>query len=414
MKESYPRYVLGLLLASYMLNSLDRAVLAILLDPIGREFSLSDTQLGVLTGIAFAAVYSMLGVPVAALADRTSHRNVLAASILLWSVATITCGLAGGFAGLLLARIGTGAGQAGAAPSSHSIISDYFPLHRRATAIAVFSIGAPMGLVLAGVWGGYGESVLGWRMTIALAGLPGLLLAPLVWLTIREKPRSSVPTDAGAATQSFAASAKHLLQRKSLRHLFLACAVHSAVIHATSAFQVVFMNRSYGWDTSSAGRMVALLGVASAVGAFVGGVVADRLSQRMRDVRWLLWVCAIGTAAAVPFQVVAFLASDKLLAFTALPIACMFGMVFLGPSFAVGQSLALPGSRAVMSSLMLFGMTLLGLGLGPLLVGSISDVLMPAAQQHSVRYAFLFTPLLNIWAAVHFFLAARTLREDMA
>lgn len=413
MKAAYPRYVLALLLVSYTMNSMDRAMLAILLGPISSEFSLSDTQLGLLTGIAFAAVYSLLGIPAAALADRTSHRNVLAGSILVWSVATVTCGVAGGFAGLLLARIGTGAGQAGATPSSHAILAEHFPLQRRATAIAVFSIGAPLGLVLAGMWGGYGEGALGWRMTIALAGIPGLLLAPLVWKTIREMPRS-VAAASAPVLQPLVTSASHVMRSRSLRHLFLACALHSAVVHGTSAFQVLFLSRSYGWDTSHAGRMVAVLGIAAAIGVFAGGVVADRLSQRSGDARWFLWVPAIGTAAAVPFQMVCYLSSDTTLLLGMLPAASLFGMVFFGPCFAVGQSLALPGARAIMSSLMLFGMTMLGLGLGPLLFGAVSDALSPVAQQQSLRYALLLAPLLNVWATVHFVLASRTLREDIA
>ncbi len=253
------------------------------------------------------------------------------------------------------------------------------------------------------MWGGYGESVLGWRMTITLAGLPGLLLAPLVWLTIREAPRIPAAAASAAFMQPFIASARHLWQRRSLRHLFLACTVHSAVVHGTSAFQVMFLSRSYGWDTSRAGRMVAFLGVAAAVGAFLGGVVADRLSERTRDARWdSVGVGAWALLRQFLSQAVCYLASDTMVVLALLPAASMFGMVFFGPSFAVGQSLALPGSRAVMSSLLLFGMTMLGLGLGPLIFGSISDVLSPVAHQHSLRYALLLAPVLNIWATVHF------------
>lgn len=414
MSASYPRYVLAVLVASYVMNSLDRSIIAVLLEPIGREFGASDTQLGLLTGLAFAAVYSTLGIPVAALADRTSHRKVLAASIFVWSVATIFCGMAGSFLWLLVARVLNAAGEAGATPASHSIISDHFTLKNRATAISVFSLGAPLGLVFAGLWGGYGEGLIGWRATILVAGLPGLLLAPLVWLTINDAPKANTATAEVPITEHFGTRVAHLFSRRSFRHLFMAAAVHSVVVHGTTTFHALFMSRSYGWGTSSAGWMISLLGVTSAVGAILGGAAADRLSQRSGDVRWLLWVSALATLVAVPFQTVAYMTSSASLVVTVLPLATTFGMIFFGPTFAVGQMLSKPGSRAITSSVLLLGTSLVGLGLGPLLVGWISDLLSPIAQQDSLRYALLCVPLLNVWSAVHFFFAARALREDMA
>jgi predicted MFS family arabinose efflux permease len=417
MRTTNSRYLLALLLAGYVLNSLDRAIIPVLLEPIAREFDVSDTQLGLLTGLAFAAFYSTLGIPVAALADRTSPRNVLAASILVWSIATMFCGLAGSFAFLLLARVGTGIGEAGGTPSSHSLISDYFPPQRRATAFAVFALGAPLGAAFAGMWGGYGNEMLGWRLTIMVAGLPGLLLAPLVWLTIHEAPRipaSAVPASNAGASPAFITSAKHLWQRESFRHLFLACALHSVAVYSTSTFNATFLIRSYSWDTTQAGRMIAFLGLISAVGTFLGGAIADRLCQRSSDSRWLLWVPALATLTAIPFHAASYLATDTTLVLAMLPVASMLSMMFFGPAFALAQSLAAPGARAVAASVLLFGMALVGLGLGPLLVGMTSDWLQPIAHQHSLRYALLLAPLVNIWSAFHFFLAARTMRDDIA
>jgi MFS family permease len=414
MRATNPYYVLALLLAGYVMNSLDRGIIAVLLDPIGREFSLSDTQLGLLAGLAFAAFFSTLGIPVAALADRTSRRRVLAVSIFMWSVATMCCGLAGSFMWLLLARVGTAVGESGSTPASHSLITDYFPPHRLATAMAVFSLGAPLGTAFAGLWGGYGNDLWGWRTTIMLAGLPGLLLAPLVWFTIREKPKVHAAAPAAAAGRPFIASATHLLQRKSFRHLFLACALHSMAIHSSTTFNATFLIRSFGWDTSHAGQTMALLGILSGVGVILGGVTADRLSQRTGDQRWLMWVPALATLIAVPFHTIAYLVTDATTVLVVLPVASMLGMMFFGPAFALGQSLAAPGSRAVVSSILLFGMTLIGLGLGPLLVGTVSDWLAPTVHQQSLQYALLLSPAVNIWAVVHFALAARTLRQDIA
>jgi MFS family permease len=413
MRANYPRYVLAVLLACYTMNSLDRAIISVLLDPIGREFQVSDTQLGLLTGLAFAAVYSILGIFVAAYADRTSHRGVLAASVLVWSIATMFCGLAGSFVWLLLARACVAAGESGATPSSHSLISDHFLPQRRATAIAVFSLGAPLGAALAGLWGGYGNEIVGWRMTIMLAGLPGLILAPLVWWKIREKPRVRMPAPEGTVG-AFITAAAHLLRRRSFLHLFLACSIHGMSNYGTTTFNATFLIRSYAWNTSRAGQVIAFLGLVAAAGAFLGGVLADRLSQRANDSRWLLWVPALSTLGAVPLHAASYLTTDATLVLIVLPVASLLSTMFFGPAFAVGQSLTIAGARATAASILLFGMTMVGLGLGPLLIAAISDGLAPVAHHHSLRYALLLAPLVNLWAAIHFFLAARTLRRDVA
>jgi MFS family permease len=409
-----PRYVLAVLSAGFVLNSLDRNIIAVLLEPIGREFDASDTQLGLLTGLAFAAFYSTLGIPIAALADRTSRRNVLASSILLWSIATVLCGLAASFALLMLARVGTAVGEAGGTPPSHSLISDYFSSERRATALAVYSLGAPVGAALAGMWGGYGNEWLGWRMTIVLAGLPGLLLAPLVFLTIAETPRAANAAAVRAASPSLITTAKYLWARRSFRHLCVACAVHNIAIHSASTFNATFLIRSHGWETSRAGTLIAILGIAAALGTFLGGALADRMSNRTGDARWLLWVPAIATVVAIPFQASAYLTTSMPLVMTSLPTAALLSMIFFGPAFAVGQALAAPGMRAVATSVLLFSMAMVGLGLGPLLVGILSDRLMPQVGEHSLRYALLLAPVVNAWSVVHFALAAKRLRADVA
>lgn len=409
----YPRYVLALLLAGYVMNSLDRAIISVLLEPIGREFNVSDTQLGFLSGLAFAAVFSTLGILIAALADRTNRRNVLAVSILVWSVATICCGMAGSFALLLLARIGTAAGEAGGTPASHSIISDYFPPQRRATAMATFALGAPLGTAFAGLWGAYGNDEFGWRTTIMLAGLPGLVLAPLIWLTIQEQPRTVPAVSRAYSGRTLIASLRCLTAKRSFVHLFIACAVHSVAVYSTSTFNATYLIRSYGWEMNRAGSMMALLGVLGAVGTFLGGAAADRLSQRKNDPRWLLWVPAFATFTTVPFLAASYLSPDPGLVLFTLPMAAVLALVFFGPSFALAQSLAEPGTSALAASTLLFGMAMIGLGVGPMLVGAISDWLLPSAGEQSLRYALLLGPMVNIWSTVHFLLAVRTLSRDL-
>ena len=279
--------------------------------------------------------------------------------------------------------------------------------------MAAFSLGAPLGAALAGLWGGYGNELWGWRTTIMVAGLPGLLLSPLVWWTIRNPPRARARAPSVGATGDFIATARHLLQRRSFLHLFLGCAIHGMANYGTTTFNATFLIRSYGWDTGKVGQTLAFLGIIAAAGAFLGGVIADRLSLRTNDPRWLLWVPALATLGAVPFHAGSYLATDATVVLALLPVASLLSTMFFGPAFSVGQALSVPGGRAMVASVLLFGITMIGLGLGPLLIATISDGLAPIAHQHSLRYALLLAPVVNIWAAIHFFLAARTMRDDI-
>lgn len=408
----YSHYVLALLLVAYTLNAFDRSILSLLLEPIRREFGTSDTLLGLLSGLAFGVFYSTLAIPVAALADRWHRRNVLVLSITLWSVMTALCGLAGSFAALLLARIGVAAGQSGNNPASHSLIASYFPANRRATALGVLALGAPGGAMLAGWFGGWGSEALGWRTTIILAGIPGLLLAPLLFFTVAEpaQPRTSAH-DSGAPP--LRATLAALWSRPAFRHLCIASALHSLSMYASASFNPSYLSRSHGWDGVQIGHLVAMAGVAGLAGAFLGGIITDRLGARRGDVRWQLWVPGIATLIVVPVQFTGYLGSGPVMV-AALLGSSALSLVFFGPSYAMAQALAAPRTRAVAASLLLFSKAIIGMGLGPLLVGTISDLLAPTAGVHSLRFGLLVAPVFNAWSAWHFFHAARRLREDSA
>ena len=410
----YRNYVLGVLTLAYLLNSLDRSIMGVLLEPIGREFGASDSQLGLLSGLAFAACYSTLAIPVAAWADRTSRRNVLACAILLWSVMTALCGLAGSFAFLLLARMGTGAGEAGGNPPSHSLIADYFTPERRATAFAIFALGAPAGAMLAGLLGGHGNELLGWRTTMILAGLPGLLLAPLIFMTVAEPGQKLTAAARAAQALPLKAVALHLWQRRSFRHLCIACSLHSVALYSAASFNTAYLMRSHGWGTADAGKLVALVGAAGLLGTFLGGFLSDRLATRSRDARWHLWVPGVATLVLIPFQFVVYLSPGDLWVILVFPLCGLLGLMFFCPSFAMVQALAAPRMRAVAASVLLFAKAMVGMGLGPLLVGVTSDLLAPMTGQHSLRYALLLAPVFNLWSAVHFYWASRSLRHDLA
>lgn len=413
----YRNYVLGVLLAGYTLNSFDRSILGILLEPIKTEFGLADLQLGLLGGLAFAAFYSTFGIPIALWADRSSRPKVLALCVTVWTAMTVLCGLATSFLMLALARIGTAIGEAGGNPASQSLISSYFTPERRATALGIFALGAPAGAMLAGVLGGLGSDTLGWRTTFVLAGLPGLVLAPLILLTVSE-PRTAaqVPSSTAQTREShmpFSRVCAFLWERAAFRHLCMACALHSVALYGAATFNAPFLSRSHEWSATDSGKLIALIGGCGIVGTFLGGFLADRLSMRFGEPRWSLWVPALASLVLPFVQLVCYLSDDAAWVIGAFCVSGMLGTMFFGPSFATTQALVSERMRAVAASVLIFVKTMIGLGLGPLLIGAISDVLVPSAGRHSLRYALLTAAVCNLWSAVHFFLAARTLHVNV-
>ena len=415
----YRHYVLGLLFLSYAINVMDRSsVLAVSLQSIKAEFGATDTQLGLLTGIAFAVFFSTFGVPIAALADRSSRRNVLAISIAVWSGMTALCGMAVNFGMLFATRVGTAIGEAGGTPPSHSLISDYFPTTKRGRAFAIFALGVPFGTALGSFVAGQAVQAYGWRTTFVLVGLPGLLVSALVALTIKEPPRGlsdhgGALRQPGTAPGLFEAMAV-LWRRPSFRHLCLASALHAVVWYASSAFNAAFLIRSHEMTAATAANWLTMFAVFGGLGTLLGGYLADRLSVRTNDKRWYLWVPGIATLAIVPFQLTAYLSGGLTPALEAFAAMTFLSAAFFGPTITMTQALATLRMRSVASSLMLFVQTMIGYGLGPLFAGYISDRLAPAYGTQSLRYALALIGALNVWAALHYLLGTRTLQADLA
>jgi MFS family permease len=406
------------LFLTYVLNVIDRSpVLGVSLQYIKEEFGVSDTQLGLLTGIAFAVFYSTMGIPIAAWADRGNRRNVLALAVAVWSGMTALCGAAVNFAMLFAARVGTAVGEAGGSPPSHSLISDYFPKSERAKAFAIFALGVPFGTALGNYVAGQSIQAFGWRTTFMLVGLPGLAVALLVRLTVKEPPRGMSDNVSGADRRAEApgifTALSVLWKVASFRHLALAAALHSVVWYASGAFNAAFLIRSHGFDAAEVGNWLALFSAVGGIGTYVGGVAADRLSVSRNDWRWYLWVPGIATLVMVPFQFGAYLSDDLTIAFPSFAVMMFLAAVFFGPSFAMTQALAPLKMRSVATSLLLFVQTLIGYGLGPLMAGRISDWLNPTYGADSLRWALVVVGLVNIWAAVHYMLSARTVRADL-
>jgi MFS family permease len=414
----YAGYVLAVLALAYGVNVMDRSVLAVLLESIKHTFHTSDTQQGLLGGLAFALFYATLGIPIAALADRTSRRNVLGTCVLLWSVMTALCGMAASFPQLIAARVGTAVGEAGGTPPSHALISDYFPLSSRATALSLYALGVPLGSMLGSLLGGWGNELYGWRTAFMLVGTPGVLVSVLVFLTVREPTRGQadvgVSDAARMATPTLSVSLRYLWRQASFRHMCLAAGLHSLVWYSGSTLNAAFLHRTHGMTSGEAGSWLALFSGIGAAGTFLGGYLCDRISVRTDDRRWYMWLPGYATLAMVPFQFSSYLAGSLAPMVLSFVVMLTLGSMFFGPSFAMSQGLAPLRMRARATSLVLFIQTLVGLGLGPLVVGMISDHLKPSiGEARGLQYGLVAVGVVNGWAAFHYFRAARTVREDL-
>jgi MFS family permease len=417
-KTWYRSYVLGLLTLCYVANVIDRSqILAASLQAIKAEFGASDAQLGMLSGLPFALFYSFLGIPIAAWADRSNRRNVLAVAVGMWSGMTALCGAAVNLAMLFAARIGTAIGEAGGSPPSHSLISDYFPRSQRATAFSTFALAVPVGTALGAAIGGWGNQNYGWRATFLMVGLPGILVALIVRATVIEPPRGYADNFGRPAaltrTPGMLEVLRFLWQRPSFRHLTLAAGLHSVVWYAGGAFNNAFFQRSHQLSVSQASYWISIFAIVGAAGTFIGGFAADRLSARLNDRRWYMWVPGIATLISVPFQFLAYLTPGLTGALMSFAGMQFLAAVFFGPSFTMTQALATLRMRSVATALLLLVQTLIGQGFGPSFTGFVSDWLTPSMGRQSLRYALVLVGLVNIWAALHYLIGARTLRADL-
>ena len=413
--RAYRRYALGVLTAVYVSNYVDRQILSILLEPIKHAFSLSDTQLGFLSGISFAIFYATLGIPIAMWADRGNRRSIITLATLVFSVMTAVCGFATSFVQLALARIGVGIGEAGASPPSHSIVADLYRPHERATAMATFALGVNIGILIGFLAGGWINEFFGWRAAFLVVSVPGILLALLVRTTVREPPRGQSEGrdhEARAAAPTLAEAVRTFLRVRSLRHIAAGAALNSFVGYGAVAWLPAFLIRSFGMSTGDVGTLLALIiGIVGGAGTFLGGYFADRLARR--DVRWNVWLVAACVGGATPFAFGVFLAADAFSALVWFLVPAAVGALYLGPCLALVQGLVPLRMRTLASAVLLFVINMIGLGLGPQAVGVLSDLLAPRFGEESLRYALLLAGLVNVWAALHFLLAGRTLARDL-
>lgn len=414
LSDGYRRYVLAVLVLVYVVNFIDRQVFSILIEPIKADIHLSDTQLGFLGGVAFAFFYTFAGIPIARWADRGNRITIVTLALVIWSGMTALTGLARGFATLMMARIGVGIGEAGCSPPIHSLISDYFPPERRATALSIYALGIPIGAAIGTLAGGWIGQYYGWRVAFLVVGLPGLAIALLVKLTLREVPRghSEGLNAAAQQTESVGGVIRFMWRLKSFRHLALAGSLHAFVGYGVGLFLPSFFMRIHGFGLAETATYLFLIGLTGMIGTFLGGFLGDRLG--VRDKRWYAWVPGIATIAAVPFAAAFYLWEDPIVALLLAIPGAILGPMYLGPTFGMTQTLVKPHMRAMASAILLFILNLIGLGLGPLFAGFLSDQLRPGFGVESIRYALLIVAVGgNVWAALHYYLASRTLREDL-
>jgi len=405
--RSSARLVLAMLLVAYILNFLDRQMLGILAQPIKADLHLSDTQFGAIGGLAFALLYSLLGIPLALLADRTSRSAVIAGSLALWSGFTALCGAASGFWQLFLFRLGVGVGEAGGVAPSYALIADYFPPERRARALAIFSLGVPLGLSGGTLVGALIASRLDWRAAFLTMGVAGLVLAPLVKLVVRDPPLAQSQSRQAPLASVFPLLAK----KRSFWMLALASSMSSLCGYGLALWTPSVLIRSFGLDLIGTALFFASLTfIGGCAGVFAGGWLADRLGTG--DRRWYAWLPAIAWLITAPTFAAGLLAPSLWVAWPLLLIPNALNILWLAPVSTAVQHLAPRRMRATAAASFLLINNLIGLGVGPLLIGRISDALKTTYGVDALRVAAVACTVFYLLAAALAALAARHLRAE--
>jgi len=375
---------------------------------------LSDAQLGLLTGFAFAMFYVTAGIPIARLADRSNRRNIVAVSVGLWSFMTAISGFVQNYLQLLLARVGVGVGEAGGSPPSHSIVSDIFPKKQRASALAFYSTGVNLGILFGFLFGGWLNEFFGWRVAFMVVGVPGIMLAILVRTTVREPVRGLVENKQASDKQvPFKDVITLLWQRKTFRHMALACGLNAFAGYGTVNWLASFFIRTHEMSTGELGTWLALsTGLFGAIGVLIGGILGDKLGGR--DKRWYTWIPGLATIMVVPFMIIVLLTDNQYVALVCVFIPGTLQNVYLGNSIATTHNLVGLRWRSTASAILFFILNVIGLGMGPFAVGLLSDFLAPTLGAESLRYSMLaLLPTVMIWSSIHFYLASRTMLKEL-
>lgn len=410
--SAYRYFVLLVLALAYMLNYLDRQIIAILAEPIKHELHLSDGQLGLLTGFSFALIYTVLGLPIAWLADRKPRVRIVAIACAVWSLFSMLCGAATGFATLAVARAGVGVGESGGVPPSHSLIADYFPPERRSFAIALHSLGLPVGATLGVAFGGGIAAHYGWRAAFVAVGAPGIVVALILAFFVFEPVRGG--TDAAnaplTAPSSLAACFHTFARTPTLRLLLFAAAAYSFVFTGFASWAPAMLMRTKGMTMSDIAAYYSLVsGGSMGVGMLASGYLANRYGE---DQKSYLSLAAWAMVAGLPFYVLGVLATSWVAALACLAVPLVTSTMYLAPATAIVQNSVPPGQRSTSAAILLLVLSLCGPGLGPLYVGLLSDWLTPIFAVQALKVALLgLAPFFPI-AAGTLLLVARSMGID--
>jgi predicted MFS family arabinose efflux permease len=410
--HAYRFLVLALLFAVYAFNFIDRQILGILAPAIKHELGFTDTQLGWLGGPAFAIFYTALGVPIAWLADRSNRAWIMTIALGVWSAFTAACGYAQNFAQLFGARLGVGVGEAGGVAPAYSLISDYFPPRERARALAAYSFGIPIGSAAGILIGGLLATQLDWRIAFIAVGLAGLVLAPIFRVVVREPKRGRY--DVGPAHErahAFWPAARALIAKPSYWCLSFGGAFSSIMGYGVFFWMPSFLVRSFGFSVSQVSLYYgAILLIGGVAGVWLGGALADVMGREKRS-RYAL-IPAAAFVLTLPCYVLGLLSSSPALAFILFLPPTAFGLVWLGPVITAIQHLAPASARTMGSALFLFVNNLIGLGLGSLLIGALSDALTAQFGEEALRYSILAGAGFYVVAALFMALGSRFLVRD--
>lgn len=409
---------LFLLTAAYFFSYMDRQILAILQELIRADLQLSDTQLGLLAGIAFAIFYATLGIPVARLADKGNRVNIIAIALTLWSIMTAVCGLAQNFWQMLFARIGVGVGEAGSSPPSHSIIADLYPPEKRAGAMGIYSLGVVLGAAFGTMIGGLVASAYGWRVAMFTVGLPGVILAIVVKMFVIEPRRGlSDPSTAGkgpdkSAMPPLSEGFKAMIASGPAFNLVMGVTITSMIGYGHAAFGPSFLQRSLKLSMVDVATYVAPLGALMAtLSAVGGGWLANKLAAKhgLHSQSWMVFgLKAVGLPLSFGF----YLSADPWVAIGFYWVSLLLVSSYLGPTFALIQGLAPLRMRALWAAITLLVINLIGLGLGPTLIGIISDLLRPSFGEESLRWAMISFSALTPLALWHYWRAGQLLKRQ--
>ncbi len=405
------RSTLTLLILAFALSMCDRVILSILFPDIKAEFGLSDTQLGLLGGISFALFYAVMGLPIARLSDQYSRKWIIIASLVIFSLMTAFSGLSAGFISLLLFRIGVGIGEAGVNPASHSIIADYFPPQRRGLAMATLMLGGSLGMTLGFVGGGLIAEAYNRRIALVAVGLPGLLLAVVMAKSLREPARGTFDMEPPKSPPPILTTAASMWVNPAMRHLIAGAVVSALMSYGFTQWLPTFFIRDHELSQSQTGMLMAgVFGILGAIGTLAAGKWFDHLSTR--GFQYGLWMLAVVPFVILPFFVMGLMAESLIATILWFLIPAFSGSYAMGPTFAMVQTLSPVHMRAVSAVILMLCLNLIGMGLGPLLVGVLSDVLATNHGDDSLRLALAYFALVGLWGSFHFWRCGRLLASQ--